>query len=408
MAAEERGYDAFISYSHRLDAAIAARLQAELQRFAKPWYQVRALRVFRDQTSLAASPQLWATIQQAMGNSRWLILIASPESAQSPWVGKELCWWREHRPANHILIAVTDGQLVWDASAGDLDWAASTALSKEALGHAFEQEPRWVNVRWAREQESSLRSADPRFQDAVADLAAAIRQQPKDSLIGEHIRQRRRTIRSLMAGLAALVILLAFAVAAAVVAVRQRDRAIREETVATAGQLASTAITLTGSHPDLAQLFAVKAYQLDPGNPQTRAALFAAVQSDPQVQRFIDAPGQVSAIASSANGRTIVAGTRNGWVQTWSVPGFRPVKVGRGTESSTQSGSARTGPQSRRRPGRTPGPGDPGDASSPGRRRRGPRSARWGCPRPAGSPPLAPTLPSLCWTPAPGPGRTCS
>ncbi len=329
MAAEERGYDAFISYSHRLDAAIAARLQAELQRFAKPWYQVRALRVFRDQTSLAASPQLWATIQQAMGNSRWLILIASPESAQSPWVGKEIGWWREHRPANHILIAVTDGQLVWDASAGDLDWAASTALSKEALGHAFEQEPRWVDVRWAREQESSLRSADPRFQDAVADLAAAIRQQPKDSLIGEHIRQRRRTIRSLMAGLAALVILLAFAVAAAVVAVRQRDRAIREETVATAGQLASTAITLTGSHPDLAQLFAVKAYQLDPGNPQTRAALFAAVQSDPQVQRFIDAPGQVSAIASSANGRTIVAGTRNGWVQTWSVPGFRPVKVGR-------------------------------------------------------------------------------
>jgi hypothetical protein len=86
VAAEERGYDAFISYSHRLDAVIAARLQAELQRFAKPWYQVRALRVFRDQTSLAASPQLWATIQQAMGNSRWLILIASPESAQSPWL----------------------------------------------------------------------------------------------------------------------------------------------------------------------------------------------------------------------------------------------------------------------------------------------------------------------------------
>jgi hypothetical protein len=329
VAAGERGYDAFISYSHRLDGAIAARLQAELQRFAKPWYQVRALRVFRDQTSLAASPHLWATIEQALDGSRWLILIASPESAQSPWVAKEIGWWRERRPGSHILIAVTGGELVWDASAGDLDWAASTALSKEALGHAFQQEPRWVDLRWARAQADSLRPADPRLQDAVADLAATIRQLPKDSLIGEHIRQRRRTVRSLLAGLAALVILLAFAVAAAIVAQRQRDRAIREETVATAGQLASTAITLTGSHPDLAQLFAVKAYQLDPGSPQTRAALFAAVQSDPQVQRFIDAAGQVSAIASSANGRTIVAGTRNGWVQAWSVPGFRPVKVGR-------------------------------------------------------------------------------
>jgi WD40 repeat protein len=329
VAAEERGYDAFISYSHRLDGAIAARLQAELQRFAKPWYQVRALRVFRDQTSLAASPHLWTTIEQALDGSRWLILMASPESAQSPWVAKEIGWWRERRPASHILVAVTGGELVWDASAADLDWAASTALSKEALGHAFSQEPRWVDLRWARAQADSLRPADPRLQDAVADLAATIRELPKDSLIGEHIRQRRRTMRSVVAALTALVILLAFAVLAAVVAQRQRDRAIREETAATAGLLASTAITLTGSHPDLAQLFAVKAYQLDPGDPQTRAALFAAVQSDPQVQRFIEAPGQVSAIASSASGRTIVAGTTNGWVQTWSVPGFKPVKVGR-------------------------------------------------------------------------------
>ena len=211
-----------------------------------------------------------------------------------------------------------------------------------------------------------------------------------------------------MAGLAALVILLAFAVAAAVVAKRQRDRAIREETVATAGLLASTAITLTGSHPDLAQLFAVKAYQLDPGNPQTRAALFAAVQSDPQVQRFIEAPGQVSAIASSANGRTIVAGTRNGWVQTWSVPGFRPVKVGRLDGVINAVGGQRGRDHDRG--------GDRGGRQDLGtrparpvrvRRRRGPRSARWGCPRPAGSPRLAPTPPSMCWTPAPGPGRSC-
>ena len=329
VAAEARGYDAFISYSHRLDGAIAARLQVELQRFAKPWFQARALRVFRDQTSLAASPHLWTTIEQALDSSRWLILMASPESAQSPWVAEEIRWWREHRPVTHMLIAVTAGDLVWDSGAGDLDWAATTALSKEALGHAFQQEPRWVDLRWARAQESSLRSADPRLQDAVADLAATIRQVPKDSLIGDHIRQRRRTMRSVVAALTTLVILLAFAVAAAVVAQRQRDRAIREETAATAGLLASTAITLTGSHPDLAQLFAAKAYQLDPDDPQTRAALFAAVQSDPQVQRFIEAPGQVSAIASSANGQMIVAGTTNGWVQTWRLPGFQPVKVGR-------------------------------------------------------------------------------
>jgi WD40 repeat protein len=327
VAGQEQGYDAFISYSHRLDATIAARLQSELQRFAKPWYRMRALHVFRDQTSLAASPHLWTTIEQALADSRWLILMASPESAGSPWVAREIAWWRAHRPISRLLVAVTAGDLAWDDGASDLDWAATTALSKEALGHAFQQEPRWVDLRWARDQESSLRSADPRLQDAVADLAAAIRQVPKDTLIGEHIRQRRRTLRAALAVAMSLVLLVALAVTAAVIAKGQRDRATAAETTATAGQLASTAITLTSSHPDLAQLFAVQAFQLDPGSPQARAALFAAVQADPQVQRFIQARGPVSTVASSADGRTLVAGTTNGWVQTWNLASFQLTSV---------------------------------------------------------------------------------
>lgn len=328
-AGEERGYDAFISYSHRLDAAITARLQAELQRFAKPWYRIRALHVFRDQTSLAASPHLWTTIEEALSDSSWLILMASPEAAQSGWVSREISWWRAHRPMNHLLIAVTEGDLAWDETAGDLDWAATTALSKEALGHAFSEEPRWVDLRWARDQADSLRSADPRLQDAVADLAAAIRHVPKDSLIGEHIRRRHRAVRAVVAAAAALVILLAFSLTAAFIAKGQRDRADRENTVATAGLLASTAVALTSSRPDLAQLFAVQAYRLDPGNPQARAALFATVQADPKVQRFLVAPGPVSALAISPDGRVIVAGTRNGWVRGWDLARFTPVSDGR-------------------------------------------------------------------------------
>ena len=328
-AGEERGYDAFISYSHQLDAAITARLQSELEHFAKPWYRMRALHVFRDQTSLAASPHLWTTIEEAMSGSAWLILMASPESAQSGWVSREISWWRANRSADHLLIALTRGELVWDESAGDLDWGATTALSKEALGHAFTEEPRWVDLRWAPDQEDSLRSADPRLQDAVADLAAAIRHVPKDTLIGEHIQQRRRTLQAAIAVAAALVVLLAFSLTAAFIAKGQRDRADQENVVATAGLLASTAISLTSSHPDLAQLFAVQAYRLDPGNPQSRAALFATVQADPQVQRFLQAPGPVSALAVAPDGRMVVAGTRSGWVRGWNLSTFAPVTYGR-------------------------------------------------------------------------------
>lgn len=52
------GYDAFVSYSHAADGRLAPALQAGLQSLAKPWYRRRALRVFRDRTSLSASPEL--------------------------------------------------------------------------------------------------------------------------------------------------------------------------------------------------------------------------------------------------------------------------------------------------------------------------------------------------------------
>ena len=47
-------YDAFISYSHDADPQIASALQSALHRFAKPWYRLRSLRVFRDNASLSA------------------------------------------------------------------------------------------------------------------------------------------------------------------------------------------------------------------------------------------------------------------------------------------------------------------------------------------------------------------
>ena len=90
-------YDAFISYSHSKDKPIASALQAVIQRLGKPWYQRRAVRLFRDDTSLSATPQLWPSIEAALAQSRFLILMASPEAAASPWVGKEVAYWLAHK-----------------------------------------------------------------------------------------------------------------------------------------------------------------------------------------------------------------------------------------------------------------------------------------------------------------------
>ncbi len=65
-------YDAFISYSHAKDKPIAASLQSVIQKLGKPWYKRRALRVFRDDTSLSATPHLWPSIEKALAESRSL------------------------------------------------------------------------------------------------------------------------------------------------------------------------------------------------------------------------------------------------------------------------------------------------------------------------------------------------
>jgi hypothetical protein len=81
------GYDAFLSYSHAVDRRLAPELQRALHQLAKPWYRTRALRVFRDDASLSANPHLWQSIQDALDASRFFVLLASPESARSPWGG---------------------------------------------------------------------------------------------------------------------------------------------------------------------------------------------------------------------------------------------------------------------------------------------------------------------------------
>ena len=134
-------YDAFVSYSHAKDKTIAAALQSVIQTLGKPWYRRRALRLFRDDTSLAATPGLWPTIEQALDQSRYLILLASPEAAASPWVNKEVAHWLDHKSADTLLIAVTDSTLVWGNATGDFTWRESMPLPPVLTGR-FASEPK--------------------------------------------------------------------------------------------------------------------------------------------------------------------------------------------------------------------------------------------------------------------------
>jgi hypothetical protein len=183
--------DVFLSYARKADEDIAPALQQGLARLAKSWSRPRALRVFRDRTDLAAAPDLTAEIEDALRRSRYFVLLASPQAAQSQWVGREIDFWKEHKSPETLLIALTHGDIVWRD--GDFDWAETTSLPRSLSGY-FDAEPIWEDFRFATDADRrSLRHAG--FRSAVASLAARPRGVSKEQLDSADVRLHRAAVR---------------------------------------------------------------------------------------------------------------------------------------------------------------------------------------------------------------------
>jgi hypothetical protein len=263
------GYDAFISYSHAWDGALSRALQTGVERFAKPWYRPRALRVFRDTTSLSANPGLWSSIETALASSAWLVLMASPEAARSPWVDREVAWWRANKSSQRLLVVLTEGEFAWADDLGDGDGGSAAALPP-ALRGAFVEEPRWVDLRWLRDVDQ-VDQSNPRLRECMADIAAAVRGVAKDELVGEHIRQHRRTMRLARSAVTALAILLIAALMAAVVALGQRNEAVAAQRTAIVRGMVAQADEIRDRNPRGALQLGVAAHQLDPRRPLNKS-----------------------------------------------------------------------------------------------------------------------------------------
>ncbi|HEX4295057.1 MAG TPA: toll/interleukin-1 receptor domain-containing protein [Rhizomicrobium sp.] len=113
-------YWAFISYSHR-DAAFGRRLHRRLENYALPRRLVgrntahgavpkKLAPIFRDREELPAAHDLSAEVRAALKASRSLIVVCSPSSAASQWVGREIEVFRELHPGRPILAALRDGE----------------------------------------------------------------------------------------------------------------------------------------------------------------------------------------------------------------------------------------------------------------------------------------------------------
>lgn len=113
-------YWAFLSYSHK-DSDVADWLHGALEKYRVPRTLVGRETsrgnipagfspIFRDRHELAASGDLGHTIREALANSRCLIVLCSPEAAQSRWTNEEILAFKKAHPDGCLLAAITAGE----------------------------------------------------------------------------------------------------------------------------------------------------------------------------------------------------------------------------------------------------------------------------------------------------------
>lgn len=124
-------YMAFLSYSHD-DTEMAEWLHEELEEFQVPPRLVgkltehgpvpkRLAPIFRDRQELAAASSLTEEIEDAIAGSRFLIVLCSPNAANSKWIDKEIACFKRLHGEDRILAAIVDG------SRGPADGAGASA-----------------------------------------------------------------------------------------------------------------------------------------------------------------------------------------------------------------------------------------------------------------------------------------
>lgn len=113
-------YRAFISYSHR-DKQVAAWLHHAIETYHLPAKLVgtetpagpvpkRLTPVFRDRDELPASGDLGAELTGALRDSAFLVVICSPASARSRWVGEEILSFKRFHGEGRVLALIADGE----------------------------------------------------------------------------------------------------------------------------------------------------------------------------------------------------------------------------------------------------------------------------------------------------------
>ena len=270
-----------------------------MQNFAKPWYKKRNLEIFRDETSLSASPHLWKNITKALDQSEYLILLGSPSSEKSKWVNKEVKYWLEHKSIETILIALTEGEIEWDDNNNCFLKPDENSLPP-ALDDQFSNEPFYIDLRQSKtEEDVSLNNSI--FKKEILTLAAKLHNKKPNDLASEEVTTYRKMLRLRNSVFFILITLL-------ILSIYQTREARSQGRIAEArlrrsesNLLITRSNAMSEKAPDIALSLAMDGWELDKENPIAHQAVLRSYYTPDAFPIHLlkkDLPGQIGAIIS--------------------------------------------------------------------------------------------------------------
>ena len=213
-------YCAFLSYSHA-DEEIAGWLHDALEKFRTPSSLAgrltnngaipkRLTPIFRDRHELAASGDLAAGIREALDSSRFLIVLCSPDAAQSRWVNAEIDMFKRHRPDGCVLAAIVAGE----PFASDVPGREAEECFPPALRQKYDRRGRPTNRR-AEPLAADLREDRDGKRLGLLKLVSGMLGVGLDELVQrETLRRQRRLAIVAAASLAGMAVTSTLAVVA--------------------------------------------------------------------------------------------------------------------------------------------------------------------------------------------------
>ncbi|MCR5092954.1 MAG: toll/interleukin-1 receptor domain-containing protein [Lachnospiraceae bacterium] len=214
---QTRRYVAFISYRHvSPDRGIARRIHTKIEHFRIPeeyreaYGSDRLGLAFRDEEELPASSNLSDNIREALDNSDFLVVVCTPKTPESAWVGREITYFMEHHERDHVLAVLAAGT-------PETSFPRPLLEQLNEAGETEEVEPLAANL-----TEGGTHLAGGRFSREITRIFAAILGCPFDGLWQRERRYRTRRIATILgAGLAAALVFLGVVLA--------QNRRIREQ-----------------------------------------------------------------------------------------------------------------------------------------------------------------------------------